>query len=109
LVAGWHILESGAWRWTERRFSLAVVPGNQRVALKVTVPENHPVPLTLTARVAGQVIATHEFPAPGDYECAQHLPPGAEVLLEFETDRALPPDAKDGRERAILVRAIEIG
>jgi hypothetical protein len=66
-------------------------------------------PLTLTARVAGEVIATHELPAPGDYECAQHIPAGAEITVEFEVNRALPPDAADGRERAILVRDIEIG
>ena len=109
LVDGWHVLESDAWRWTERRFSLAVVPGDQRVALHVTVPENLAPPLTLTARVAGEIIATHVLPAPGDYQCAQHVPPGAEVPVEFELDRALPPDATDARERAILVRDIEIG
>jgi hypothetical protein len=31
------------------------------------------------------------------------------VLVEFELDRALPPDATDARERAIIVRAIELG
>jgi SAM-dependent methyltransferase len=109
LVAGWHVLESWAWRWTERRFSLTVAPGDQRVALKVSVPVNLSPPLTLTARVAGEVIATHELPAPGDYECAQHIPAGTEVLVEFEVDHALLPDATDGRERAILVRDIEVG
>ena len=34
-------------------------PGDQRVALKVTVPENLAFPLTLTASVAGRPIATH--------------------------------------------------
>jgi SAM-dependent methyltransferase len=40
LVDGWHVLENGAWRWTARRFSIAVVPGAQRLSLKVTVPPN---------------------------------------------------------------------
>jgi tRNA (mo5U34)-methyltransferase len=109
LVAGWHVLENGAWRWTERQFTLAVAPGAQRLSLKVTVPPNLPLPLSLTARVAGSLVATHTFTQPGDSECAQLLPPGAEVLVEFEADRALCPDATDGRERAILVRAIELG
>ena len=109
LVAGWHVLEAGAWRWTERRFTLAVAPGAQRLSLKVTVPPNLPLPLSLTARVDGSTLATHTFTQPGDSECAQLLPPGAEVLVEFEADGALCPDATDGRERAILVRAIEIG
>jgi SAM-dependent methyltransferase len=109
LVAGWHVLENGAWRWTERRFTLAVAPGAQRLSLKVTVPPNLPLPLTLTVRVDGSVIATHTLTQPGDAECAQLLPPGDEVLVEFEADGALSPDATDRRERAILVRAIELG
>ena len=109
LVDGWHVLENGAWRWTGRRFSLAVASGAQRLSLKVTVPPNLPLPLTLTARVAGSVIATHIFTQPGESECVQLLPPGAGVLVEFEADRALSPDATDGRERAILVRSIELG
>ncbi len=109
LAAGWHVLESAAWRWTERRFSLYLAPGGQRVALKVTAPQNLAFPLTLTAGVAGQLIAAHVISEAGDFICAQQIPPGAEVLVEFEVDRALAPDATDSRERAILVRDIEIG
>jgi hypothetical protein len=109
LVDGWHLLESGAWRWTERRFSLAVAPGNQRLCLRVTVPENLSPPLTLTARAGGEVLATHNLPSPGQYDCVQQVPAGHEVRVEFEVDRALAGDATDARERAILVRDIEIG
>jgi hypothetical protein len=31
------------------------------------------------------------------------------VLVEFDVDRALPPDATDARERAIIVRSVELG
>jgi hypothetical protein len=37
------------------------------------------------------------------------VPEGDEVLVEFEVDGCLPPDATDGRERAILVKGIEVG
>jgi hypothetical protein len=109
LVDGWHVLESDSWRWTERRFSVAVVPGNQRVSLHVTVPENLAPPLTLTAHAAGELLATHVLPTSGSYQCAQNVPARNEVLLEFELDRAVPPDSSDARERGILVREIEIG
>jgi tRNA (mo5U34)-methyltransferase len=109
LVDGWHVLENGAWRWTERRFSLTLAQGDCRVALRVTVPGNLATPLTLTASMAGETIATHMIPAPGDYEFAQHAPAGDQVLLTFEVDGALPPDAADSRERALVVREIEIG
>jgi hypothetical protein len=31
------------------------------------------------------------------------------VLVAFSVDRALPPDERDGRERALVVRAVDIG
>jgi hypothetical protein len=109
LVDGWHVLENGAWRWTARRFSLTVAPGGQRLGLRVSVPTNLELPLTLTANAGGAVIATHSLTHAGEYECAQVIPAGEEVLVEFEVDRALEADATDGRERAILVRGIEVG
>jgi tRNA (mo5U34)-methyltransferase len=109
LVDGWHVLENGAWRWTARCFSVAVVPGAQRLNLKVTAPPNLELPITLTARVEGATIGTHALAVTGDFECAQHVPPGDEVLVEFELDRALWPDAMDGRERGVIVRGVEVG
>ena len=90
-------------------FPIVIAPGAQRLNLKLTVPPNLELPLTLTASAAGAVLATHTLTQPGDFECAQQIPPGAEVLVEFEVDRALVPDATDARERAIIVRAIELG
>jgi hypothetical protein len=109
LVDGWHTLENGAWRWAKRHFSLAVVPGGQRLNLKVTVPPNLELPLTLTAHAAGELLATHTLTYSGDFDCVQTLPAGAEVLVEFDVDRALPGDATDARERAIIIRAIDLG
>jgi hypothetical protein len=86
-----------------------VAPGAQRLNLKVTVPPNLELPLTLTAHAAGALLATHTLSHPADFDCVQNLPPGAEVLIEFDVDRAIPPDATDARERAIIVRGVELG
>jgi len=109
LVSGWHGLENGAWRWTERQFSLVVAPGGQRVSLKVRAPEDLAFPLVLTARSGGVEIGRHEIVRAGDYECAQVAPEGAEVLVEFEVDRAAGPSVEDGRERGLVVRGVELG
>jgi tRNA (mo5U34)-methyltransferase len=109
LIDGWHVLENGAWRWTEREFSLCVAGGGQRLSLAVTAPENLVLPLTLTASVGGAIIATHRFDSPGNYECAQTIPAGEEVLVEFSLDYALAAEAADQRERGIVVRGIEVG
>lgn len=104
LVDGWHQLENDAWRWTKRRFSIAVEPGYRILRLKVTVPESVATPLTLSA--AG---AAHEFPRRGDYECRIQLPRSAqETVVELELDHALEPDAQDNRERGIIVRGVEV-
>ena len=94
---GWHVLENGAWRWTERRFSVVAGPGVTEITLKVTVPPNLPVPLTLS----GRLLDHH-----GDHDLVF---PAAEGEVEFTLDRALPPDPRDGRERGILVRAVATG
>jgi hypothetical protein len=105
LAEGWHVLENGAWRWTARRFSIAVEPGYRLLRLRVTVPQTLETPLALT--VAAKA---HTFPRPGDYECVVPLERSVkEMLVECEVDRVLKPDAVDGRERGIIVRDVEVG
>jgi SAM-dependent methyltransferase len=101
LVDGWHTLENDAWRWTARRFSMMVGSGIRSVRLQVTMPEIVGAPLTLCG--AG---IRHVLERPGDHECVFDVSEGD---VEFELDRALPPDARDGRERGIVVRAVEVG
>jgi len=109
LVSGWHVLENGAWRWTERTFSLNLARGGQRLGLNVTAPENLQFPVTLSASAGGREIARHVLESAGNYECAQMAPAGEGVLVEFTVDRVLAPDENDGRERGLVVRGVEIG
>ncbi|MEO8593804.1 MAG: methyltransferase domain-containing protein [Candidatus Solibacter sp.] len=108
LVAGWHGLENGAWRWTAGKFSLEA-PGGQRVCVKGTAPENLAFPVTLTAHVGETEIGHHILAHAGAYECAQMTPQGGPVRIDFAVDRVLPPDAEDGRERGLVVLGVEIG
>ncbi len=107
LLSGWHKLENDAWRWTERRFSVAVEePGT--LTLGCTAPPlllDHVGSLAITARAEGSVVARREFPSAGDYDFAIPVKPG---VIEFEAAKALPPDASDGRERGLIVRAVEL-
>jgi hypothetical protein len=103
LASGWHVLEADAWRWTERRFSLGLARGVSRVDLAVTVPPILPVPIKLTVNETGESAG---FPRHGNYDLTFAIPPNA-PSIEFELDRALAPDAQDGRERGIVVRSIE--
>jgi SAM-dependent methyltransferase len=102
LADGWHVLENGAWRWTMRRFSIAVAPGHRTLRLKVTIPATLTPPVTLTGNGV-----THTLPKPGDYDCDFPLTPSPEEqLIHFEVDHALDPDPVDNRERALIVREV---
>jgi len=101
LVSGFYDIENGAWRWTARRFSMTVGARIRSVRLKVTIPENVGAPLTLVGAGARYVLDRL-----GDHECMFEVSDGP---VEFELDRALPPDDRDGRERGIVVRAVEVG
>ena len=104
LADGWHVLENAAWRWTMRRFSIAVAPGHRTLRLKVTVPATLTPPLAL----AGSGV-THKLPKTGDYDFDFPLKTSTEEqLVHFEVDRALEPDALDHRERALIVRDVEV-
>jgi SAM-dependent methyltransferase len=98
LFSGWHELENGAWRWTERRFSLWLA-APATVTLHCVVPPVIARPITLSG---GGVSAT--FHNSGDHDFVVSSGQGA---LNFELDRALPPGLDDGRERGIVVRSVD--
>lgn len=98
LVTGWHHLECSAWRWTSRHFSVDV-PAGGWIKLHCIVPPGLPCPITLTSR-AGTTIFAH----PGDYHVKFAVSPG---VVEFDVDPWLNGASSDGRERGLIVQAIE--
>ena len=105
LLAGWHKLENDAWRWTQRRFSIAVEePG--KVTLRVSVPNVLELPLSMLANANGKPLGHARFERHGDADFTCGADAG---IVEFELDKALPPSPQDGRERGIVVRGVEIG
>jgi SAM-dependent methyltransferase len=104
LLAGWHKLENQAWRWTARRFSLALEEAGA-VTLRLTAPDFLPAPVALTAASNGVPLLRRVFPYPGDHDFTFQAEAGT---VEFELDKALEPTAQDGRERGIIVRAVEV-
>jgi SAM-dependent methyltransferase len=104
LLAGWHKLENQAWRWTARRFSIALEEAGT-VTLRLTAPDFLPAPVALAAAANGVPILRRVFPHPGDHDFTFQAEAGT---VEFELDKALEPTAQDGRERGIIVRAVEV-
>ncbi len=119
LLSGFHLVEEGAWRWTERQFSisLATPPGagqkGATLAVKLTVP---PVSierlksLKLSAAVNGAALDPETYSAPGDYVYRRELPArlltGDAVRVDFSLDKAIPPGNPDIRELGVVVLSI---
>ncbi len=116
LAGGFHEIEAGAWRWTEKRFAVLLHPpaGSQQkgatLELKLTVP---PVsieklgPVTLSGSIAGTPLAPEVYSKPGDYVYRREVAPSAlgekSVRVDFQLDRAMPPGGGDMRELGIVV------
>lgn len=118
LLRGWHELEHGCWRWTEREFAAALtVPEGMRPRLKLRffLPESvieKLGPVSLSAWVNGQPLTAESYATPGEHVFVRSLPwglaPGAKALVEFRLDRALPPDEADPRERGLIVSSLTL-
>ena len=117
LLHGWHQVEYGSWRWTQRVFAATLpVPARMRprLVLRFFLPEliiQKLGPVTLSASVDGRALTTERYEQPGEYAYARGLAevtPGRRVLIEFQLDRALPPDDDDPRERGIIVSSLTI-
>jgi 2-polyprenyl-3-methyl-5-hydroxy-6-metoxy-1,4-benzoquinol methylase len=115
---GWHPLETGGWRWTEREFAIRVESSyaSPARALRMTVFLPEPLmarfpAITLRAVANGIELARECFREPGRHEYSRTLPPDAaaeaDVRVDFSLDHALPPDESDHRERGLVVESLE--
>jgi hypothetical protein len=119
LLSGFHSIEAGAWRWTERRFSISLArplhadQSGATLTVRLTVP---PVSieklksLQLSATVNGKALDPETYTAPGEYIYRRALPAsllsGDPVRVDFSLDKAIPPGTADLRELGIVVLAI---
>jgi hypothetical protein len=116
LISGFYGIEQNAWRWTGRRFSLALRPPfgaaqkGGTLQLRLTVP---PViiqklkTISLSAAIGGSALSPETYTQPGDYmytrEVAPALLAGESVRVDFELDKSMPPAGVDLRELGVVV------
>jgi tRNA (mo5U34)-methyltransferase len=106
LGTGWHNVEQGGWRWTERTFSVRVQPGAVRLTMEVYVPPEslkNLGPMRMDIDGLEPVV----FNSPGLHTITRPLGKlPVDSSLTFHSDKAYPPDQQDPRERAMIVSAI---
>jgi len=119
LVKGFHGVENGAWRWTEKQFTVSLRPPagasqkGAKLSVKLTVP---PVTIeklktiSLSATAGGIALQPETYTTPGDYIYVRDLPASAlggdALRVDFQLDKAMPPGGGDIRELGIIVLSI---
>ena len=113
LVSGWHALENGSWRWTERIFEVRL---STRPTADPTLRFHFILSdallkvvgsIQLHATLAGRQLPSCKYTSAGEQLYSQ--PIGIDVqandhlLVRFELDKALSPSAADSRERGLQV------
>jgi hypothetical protein len=119
LVSGFHAVESGAWRWTMKKFSIVLKPpqgadqngATLRVRLFVSDDQiNRLGPITLSAEVNGVQLEPQTYSKPGDTAYSRTVPAdvlkGASVKVNFSLDKAREPDNVDGRQLGVVASVI---
>ena len=117
LLEGWHEIEQGNWRWTERQFSVglkAPAPGKPAMLeLKFTLPDalmERLRSITLMAVVNGTSLPPATYNTAGDQVYSQKVPGaalgGELVRIDFQLDKALAAGEVDQRELGVIVTEV---
>jgi hypothetical protein len=116
LPDGFFPVESNAWRWTSRRFSvlLASPPGaggaGATLELHLSIPEteiSRGGRIKLSASVGDRALAPETFSKSGTYVYSRAVPAdllkSSAVTIHFNVDKSVPPSAADARELGVIV------
>jgi hypothetical protein len=119
LIRGFHDVEQGAWRWTQKNFAVTLRPPTGAAAvganlvLKLAVPDvvvQKVGAVTLSARIGSLDLAPETYRAGGEVTYQREVPASAlkgdAVTIEFALDKALAPSNQDTRELGVIVSMV---
>ena len=113
LLKGWHAIEENAWRWTERQFSVEFPspPPRGKLTLRFALPEiaiEQLGSVTLSVTVNGLALPPETYRESGEHVYTCDVVSSGPALVEFEMDRALPPQPPDKRELSVMVLSVAL-
>ena len=121
LIAGFHGIENGKWRWTAGKFVVALQPpanAEQKGAtlrMHFYLPDGQIEklgPMTLDADLDGHSLESETYSKGGSYAFSRNVPGPllrtSLVPIVFTFDKSLPASQADGRELAAVVTDIEL-
>jgi hypothetical protein len=120
LIEGFHAVEDGAWRWTEKRCVLLLVPPPEAARagavfrFKFTIPEPAAARYgaqTISAKIGSRLLAEQHFDSAGDYEFCADVPAealsGEALRLELALGKSFVPEG-DGRELGVIAERVTL-
>ena len=121
LVSGFYGVESAAWRWTWKLFSVrlktppAAAQKGATLRLFMALP---PVvieksgPVTLSATIDGTALAPETYAAAGSYVYQRDIPANllasSDIQVDFQLDKSFRPDGVDRRELGLVATTIAL-
>jgi hypothetical protein len=119
LIKGFHTIEAGAWRWTEKSFTVALRPpfgGSEKGAkltMKLTVPQvtiDKLKTISLSATAGGSALPPETYTTAGEFQYVRDIPAslltGDSIRVDFQLDKAIPPSGADLRELGVVASSI---
>jgi hypothetical protein len=115
-LEGFHQIEAGGWRWTQREFAVMLASpelpagGNARLTLDLYVPDSTIAklgPITISGQLNHHPLKPETYFMPGSYTFTRDVPgawlsPGPD-RIEFSLNKALEPSATETRELGVVV------
>ncbi|MGD1091672.1 MAG: methyltransferase domain-containing protein [Bryobacteraceae bacterium] len=109
LDGGWHPMENGSWRWTERVFSVRIkgaASATSTLRFQFRLHDsifNAIGGVRLHAVVNSEALPICEYNSPGEHIYERQLPRGLDLTIRFELDKAFGPTPADRRELGLQV------
>jgi len=121
LLNGFYGIEGNAWRWTAKKFSVALrtpsgaAQNGATLSLSLTVPQvvvDKLKSVTLSASAGDAVLAPETYTKADQYVYKRDIPASAlkrgSLRVDFSVDKAIPPTGADQRELGVIVSMVAL-
>lgn len=121
LLSGFYGVENHAWRWTARRFSVALETPADAAQNGATLRLHFYVsdaqakklgPMTLSAKVNDATLPSQTYAGSGQFTYAREVSSSVlqqqMVPVDFSFDKATPPSGAEARELGVVVTSVEL-
>jgi len=116
---GFYDVEASSWRWTSKHFEVALSPPRYHTEKGVQLVLRFALPdvviktlhsVQLSAAINGLQLPPQAYSESGNFAYVQDVPAdklsGDWILVDFDLDKALPPNPSDHRELGIIVSQV---